>query len=342
MWPGWSRELETLRERTTLFLSGGGWRTMSFCGALEQLGWRHLERCAGVSAGAMLAFFLSVSFSPKQILEVCYRAEHSVHDGFSFSRVWEAGTLIKTTELREIFTEVLATRDMAPDATFATVASGHHGPALSVVVFCCECNKLLLLNAETTPHLPVIEAVLASIALPPLFAPVDVGPGALRCCDAALVNNTPLGLFNPRETLAFIVRSDEPCGVVPFPQTIHLRCRVMAAASVRQARSAGAQIVYVPPPSAKVTLLQRSGLPASMFLITGQCVLALFAMRHEIAGVFILLLLSPSSGTMPRVGRRRCSDSTSHIRVAASSLTPLQAALHIFGAEARELALTSA
>jgi predicted acylesterase/phospholipase RssA len=84
------------------------------------------------------------------------------------------------------------------------------GMGLVCVAARLDTRKEFVLSSDATPDVPVVDAVQASMALPPLFQPVEV-QGVL-CSDGGLVNNFPVNLFD--ESRVFGIR------LTSTPQTI--------------------------------------------------------------------------------------------------------------------------
>jgi predicted acylesterase/phospholipase RssA len=291
----WEETLDDLRARQCLFLGGGGYKTLSFLGVLEILGWRHFTQVCGVSAGGILALLLCLKCSPSESLSLTGLSERGVQGGFSFSRLCSGQAPMDTAMLRSSLASILEGKGVKSDATLAELAefaTKTGAPAFSSVCLCLTTHKLMRYSASTHPHVSVIDLVLASTAIPMLFAPVALCPEAL-CCDAGLINSCPLSFFDPDDTLAMVVRWETPLQSVSFPQTINLRCHFTAQMSVERNRSRGMQILLVPFPQPGVSLLSRSTTPLSAFMDVGIYYIVLYVLRAEIAGALIVLLCSP-------------------------------------------------
>ena len=200
-----------LPPHTTVVFSGGGTRGLAFAGALESLRKRgidwglrcpRLETVAGCSIGAMTALLICLGFSaheiahlvtnmsfndlvslePMQVLQVVTAGSLGLDPG-QILRNWLSTQIALKTGL-----DVAASQRM-------TMAQLQEKTGMNFVCVATnvETRKMIEFSAARTPGVAVVDAVRASMALPPLFQPVDIA-GTLYS-DGGLVNNFPMDLF---------------------------------------------------------------------------------------------------------------------------------------------------
>ena len=157
--------------RTALMLSGAGSRTPYHFGVVSALLEENLlpNIISGSSGGAIVAGVIGAC-SPAQLSSrFSVEAMSAMHDAISFdtSTNWFPQA-IRSDKLKELIEQLI------PDLTFeeAYEISGRH---INVSVASDQTfQKSRLLNAITTPHVYLREAVLASCSVPGVFPPVTL------------------------------------------------------------------------------------------------------------------------------------------------------------------------
>lgn len=196
--------------RTTLLLSGGGLKTLAFCGALQHLDLRPFRTFVGISAGSVLSLVLALGYAPAEAADMLAHTglASSLAQTVSPMRVFSEGSLLDPTLLIKAIAGWMQAKDFKADGTFEDLRRHAGGVTLRVIVSTLgPAPALLVLDADSHPREQVLRAVRASTAVPLAFAPVHVG-GQL-CFDAGCINN--LGLFacpRPQEVLALLVGKD--------------------------------------------------------------------------------------------------------------------------------------
>lgn len=295
--PVWADALVELRSRRCLFMGGGGYKTLSFLGVLEVLGWEHFSHVSGVSAGSVLALLLCLRCSPSECMFLSMANEHILQGGFSLSRLCHGQSPMDASAIRAGFSSILASRGVCAEASLADLAEfteREGGPRFSAICFCLSSHKLVRFAAETHPAVKVVDLLLASVAIPMLFAPIALNDNLL-CCDAGLINSCPLSFFDPCDTVALLARWRTTPDAVSFPQTINLRCSFTARMSAEMNRSLGMEILLVPFPQPGVSLLSRTTTPLSAFIDTGAHYIALYVLQAELVGALAVMLCCPCS-----------------------------------------------
>ena len=304
----WMSELHTLRQRRCLFLAGGGFKTLPYLSALHLIGWRQFSIIGGLSAGSIIALMLCLGFSQQEVYDVCAAQEDALRKGFSIGRMCAGGGCLGTEDLRCVLHGILRHKGCDGNLTFAELREVTSAE-LHVVCYCLSTCSLEVFSASRWPKVRVIDAVLASAALPLVCASVRLSEaGGLEYCDAGLLNCAPLGLFHPADTLALVVRHEQGEGIPLLPQIFKWRCQFTFRASLREARRRGMPVLQLPL-APGVTLLSRMNVPFSVFSGIGIMSMVLFILRNELAGLLALLLFYPCfCGASPARGLPRSSE----------------------------------
>jgi len=212
-----------LAGRDALQLSGGGLKTLAFCGALEQVDLSRFRIIAGVSGGSVLALAFVLGYKPSEAADLLSDAGLAGALAMSASpvRALAEGALLDQSLMVKELARWMRAKGFPADGTFKDLHRHTGGLSLRVVV--CTTGpgtRLWVLDERSTPDEQVLRAVRASIAVPFAFPPVQVA-GSL-CIDAGLVNN--LCLFaageDPRRTLGLLAGRDHEESAAPLGRTL--------------------------------------------------------------------------------------------------------------------------
>ena len=200
-------------ETENLVLEGGGARGLAYAGVLERLplyvDMNRLRRYAGTSAGAIVAFLLSIGCPPvrlKLLMEEFNRDIVCPRQG-PLRRLWNLRKgygWYSTQRLREWLSEILIEQipEVLTHRQFALMEklvqiTGHH---LYVVAFNAKAGKPQYFSGMDTPTYSAVEAVIHSMSIPGYFsAPMSQalqGIPSTRYTDGGLVMNYPISLFD--------------------------------------------------------------------------------------------------------------------------------------------------
>lgn len=200
-------------DHSIVVFSGGGTRGIAFAGALETLrkegidwGLRcpKLETVAGCSIGALMALLVALGFSAHEVAELVLTTQfhHLVNlEPMQMLRVATSGALgfdngcvLQTFLAKQIARKTTFDVKTATKVTFAQLHEKTE-MNLCVVATNLKTHNLQVFDKHSTPDVSVVDAVRASMALPPIFEPVQIGDEIL--CDGGLLNNFPVDLFDP-------------------------------------------------------------------------------------------------------------------------------------------------
>ncbi len=199
-------------KRDTLLFSGGGLKTFAFCGALERLYALRKDRGSGfrvfigVSAGAALSMCLALGRSPTDAYRLL--RDDSVlaavnKQSLSLGAVFAGGGLLERAPVARVLASWLSAAGLPVDVSFRDFKNS---TGLVLRTAACTVDKgpprILVIDDVTYPNLPVLRGILASMAVPFVFDPVEVD-GRL-CVDPGVVNNLCLFCCLPERTIAFL------------------------------------------------------------------------------------------------------------------------------------------
>lgn len=163
----------------------------------------HFQRFVGSSVGSFLATLLACGHTVQSLVDVV--GSMKVADIFS-----KDPTLLVTQfalndgqALRHTIASLLAQRGHREDITFKGLfeATGKH--VIIAATDLCSAG-IVYLDHESAPTMPVAKAVLASMSLPPLFAPVP--HDSMLLSDGGLMDNFPMALCDPSKSIGFKIQ----------------------------------------------------------------------------------------------------------------------------------------
>lgn len=212
-----------LPDHKVVVFSGGGTRGIAFAGALEFLRQSGIDwglRCprihtvAGCSIGAMTALLICLGFSAHEIGHLVLNTpfDHLVSlDPMDILRVLTDGSLgldpghvLRDWLAKQISRKTTLDSEQAKRLTLGDLAT-KTGMALVCIATNLESRTPWIFSSHATPTIRVIDAVHASMALPPVFRPVEID--GILCCDGGLMNNFPIDLFDESDVIGLRLQS---------------------------------------------------------------------------------------------------------------------------------------
>ncbi len=204
-----------LRKPHTIVLSGGGVRALAHIGALERLEkasyLRNVRRWIGLSAGALVAFAITIGYSLTELHDICARIDFEIlqdlEEGLPFTFFDKLG-LDTGCRLRKFLAALLTIRGLSAGTTFADLATAGK-PALQIYATDLQTGAARCFSVESTPHIPLVDALRASMSLPIYFQPILDTETEHQLTDGAV-----LGLY-PR---CFLDDKDGVLGLLLVPR----------------------------------------------------------------------------------------------------------------------------
>lgn len=193
-----------------LVFSGGGIRGISYLGALMALRDMYdkepkdlgLKEIAGCSVGSLVALLVVLQMSIKEMeqfldaLSLDALTEINVDALLSTFAMNDGSCLYDMTRL------AFSMKNIPETVTFKELAALHpNGPKIHISVTDLNTASPKLFSVDTDPDMSVLKAVVASMSLPPTFAPVKHNGSLL--CDGGLMNNFPVQTFPTKGTIGF-------------------------------------------------------------------------------------------------------------------------------------------
>lgn len=202
-----ARLVQVLKKRKfeydTLVFGGGGAKGVAYYGALQVLNdiglLENVSRFAGTSAGAIMAYLLSLGLSPKEVYELHKQMKTEWFMDAAGGKCCLLPNLVtklgwnpskKTTKA---LTTVLRAKHGRDDITFLEMYQ-IFGAELCIVASNLSTMTVEYFHPKTTPDMSVIKAVRASMSIPFLMQPVTEGDHLY--VDGGLICNFPVHAFD--------------------------------------------------------------------------------------------------------------------------------------------------
>ena len=206
---------------TNLVLSAGGVRGFAFAGALDELvcrGILDLDRIttfSGTSIGAMVCCMLAIGYSPTEILREAHEVDIQQFLTINLATVMYKWGLDDQTRLRAYLASCVLLKTGRRDLTLRELLV-NRGKRLHVCAANLTLNKAVYFTPGTAPDLPVVDAVMMSMAIPPVFPPVRY-QGALYV-DGAFLDSFPTRDLDPKRTLGIRLQWEVACDLNSMDQ----------------------------------------------------------------------------------------------------------------------------
>lgn len=303
--------------RDTLLFSGGGLKILAFCGALNRLYTLRPDHGAnfrvfsGVSAGGALSLCLALGYSPQDALLLMQ--EGSIlgalnKQTLSLASVVSGGGLLERVPIARVLATWLHKAKLSVDITFRDFRRVTGKVLRTAVCTVGSSSRLIVIDDTTHPNLPVLRGILASMAVPFMFDPVEI-QGRL-CVDPAVINNLCLFCCTPRKTIAFLSGGDTSSTIA-----IGLTCRMnlLMRAEVAFGMKEGLVLIRMPPVPDPTYHLFRVGDGSETSILKilqqGRDAVDAFAASRAALGFLLWIVCSsttrhePTLGSVSGVGR---------------------------------------
>lgn len=191
----------------TLVLCGGGLLGVAYIGALETLfrtvGFdffshkRFVRNFVGVSVGSVLSLVLSLGLKSAEELRTVYYPLIFGEEGMATVMEPNPVTFVKSwgaddgSTVRRILETILQRRGLSSAVSFRELHR-RTGARLTVCVTNVTRGATEYMSAARTPDLRVVDAIMMSTALPPLFAPVRHPESGDLYVDGCLLRSLPV------------------------------------------------------------------------------------------------------------------------------------------------------
>lgn len=188
-----------------LCLGGAASRGICYLGALDKLSrqgmLQEVEMFAGTSIGAFIGVCIAIGYTPTEMFDVILQKDTSEFSDISVEHVLVRGSILKGEKYRTWIWDILSYR-IPPMTTFAEIHE-KFGKKLLMTTTSLE-DGLVVLSTDNTPEMPIFYGVLATMALPFIFPPVEYNNK--HYVDGGVLDNFPIRYLS-KDALGIIANS---------------------------------------------------------------------------------------------------------------------------------------
>lgn len=199
---------------SSLVFGGGGTRCLIYAQALAELQTKGMlgsvRKVWGTSAGALIGTMFALSNDGRTVRDALYKCDFSRFRDIAIKNILninETWGLDDGNNLRRMIGELCnSMRGGGAEMKMSDL------PTMNIVVADLSIRETIVINAETYPELPVVDAIRASMSLPLLLRPF-VAPSGNIWIDGGLRENFPWRMLSNEEklgALGFAIEKDSP------------------------------------------------------------------------------------------------------------------------------------
>ena len=188
-----------------LCLGGAASRGICYLGALDKL--RHqgmledVDVLAGTSIGAFICVCIAIGYTPGEMFDIILKKDTNDFSDVSVEHVLVRGSILRGEKYRTWIWDLLGAK-INPMMTFAEIYE-KFGKKLLMTTTSLE-EGLVVLSTDNTPKMPIFYGVLATMALPFIFPPVEYNNN--HYVDGGVLDNFPTR-FLSKDALGITVNS---------------------------------------------------------------------------------------------------------------------------------------
>ena len=175
-------------------ISGGGVKTFAVIGLLQKLQLDSVVNYAGVSAGSIITYLLSIGYTPTELETVATEIDLSnIMGDLSIDNILFKQSISCSSNMKIVLSTL--TNYMTQVDSFTFIQHYHlTKKKLNIGVSCLDTAEYVIFNKDNTPDVNIIDAIIASCAIPGIFPPKKINNKYY--CDGFIFNNFPIELYN--------------------------------------------------------------------------------------------------------------------------------------------------
>jgi NTE family protein len=177
-----------------LVISGGGVKTFAVIGLLQKLNLDSVTNYAGVSAGSIITYLLSIGYTPYELETVATEIDLSnIMGDLTIDNLLFKQSISTSTNMKIVLSTLTNYMIQNDSITFKQHYSMTN-KILNIGVSCLDTAEYVIFNKDNFPNVNIIDAIIASCAIPGIFPPKKINDKYY--CDGFIFNNFPIDLYN--------------------------------------------------------------------------------------------------------------------------------------------------
>jgi len=187
-----------------IIFSGGGFKGWAYIGSIKALNeiipFKNIEHVIGVSVGAIFGVFYLLKLDHTYILNYLLNIDIKKYYDIDLDSFLINQSILLGKKIKEIILTL-----MKQDFTFQELYN-KTGIKFTTCAFNITSCNLDYFDYISNPDLKIVDAIMASCALPVLFPAYKIGNNFYY--DGGICNNCPCNLVDPKTSIAFNVTGD--------------------------------------------------------------------------------------------------------------------------------------
>lgn len=195
------------RQLKNIIFSGGGFKGWAYIGTIKALNetieFKNIEHIIGVSIGSVFSLFYILKIDPQFILNNFLNSDLKSFFDIDLDSVIINQSIIEGLKYKNRILDIVKGK-INTTTTFIELYN-LTGILYTTCAFNIDNNSLDYFNKDLTPDIKVIDAIMASSALPILFPSYKINGDYYY--DGGICNNCPCNLVDPSVSIAFNMKS---------------------------------------------------------------------------------------------------------------------------------------
>jgi NTE family protein len=204
-----------------IVLSGGEMMGLCYIGVLKFFEENNIipsiENILGISIGSLFAVMLSLNYNYEQMKKIALSinidslSDNNNRSLFSFIDTFGIDSGLN---IEKFFKIIIKKKLGDENATFADLFNKSPKPLLLIGGSNINTDTLDIYSYNTTPNMPIWQALRISCGIPILFPPVRLNEHML--VDGGIINNYPINYFNNDldNTLGIVLKRNDNCNIL--------------------------------------------------------------------------------------------------------------------------------
>ena len=189
--------------------SGGGFKGWAYIGTLkalnEQILFKNIEQIIGVSIGSFFGLLYLLQIDPTNLLDFCLKLDLNKYLDVDLDSFLINQSILHGHKFKDLFFEILNGK-INKNTTFIELYN-KTGIVYTTCAFNINKIKLEYFNKDLTPTINIVDAIMASCAVPLLFPAYPIGEDWYY--DGGICNNCPCDFIDPETSIAFDISNHE-------------------------------------------------------------------------------------------------------------------------------------
>jgi predicted acylesterase/phospholipase RssA len=177
-----------------IIISGGGGKSFAFIGLLQQLELDSVTNFTGVSSGSIIIYLLSIGYTPFELEQLALNLDLAQFMGNpSIANIFDKLAISDNLQIKLVL-QTLTNYKLNKDSITFLEHFNITNKTIHIGLTCLSTASYSIFNKINTPGINIIDAILASCAIPGIFPSVNINNKYY--CDGGIFNNFPIHIYD--------------------------------------------------------------------------------------------------------------------------------------------------